>query len=80
MMRVQHQGSQRTASPALTALKNNNTIVRRDMQVALTLRVETEEPGFLNETGRPLDGDDPVTGGDAANLQPEQPATAQERG
>jgi hypothetical protein len=68
-----------SVSPALTALKNNNTIVRRDMHVALTLRVETEEPGFLNEMGHPQ-GDGPVTGGDATNLQPAMPDEAQERG
>lgn len=34
-------------SPALTALKNDGALVRKDMFVALTLRVEDEEPDFL---------------------------------
>lgn len=50
-----------SVSPALTALKKNETIVRRDMHVALTLRVEREEPEFLNENGPPNGG--PDTGG-----------------
>lgn len=38
-------------SPALTDLKKSGTIARNDMLVALALRLEKEEPGFLNENG-----------------------------
>lgn len=40
-----------SVSPALTDLKNSGTIARRDMAVALVLRLEREEPSFLNENG-----------------------------
>lgn len=40
-----------SVSPLLTALKNNGTIVRKDLSVALALRVEKEEPSFLEENG-----------------------------
>jgi hypothetical protein len=43
-------------SPALTALKNNGTIFRRDMFVALALRLEEEEPDFLKENEPPEGG------------------------
>ena len=45
-----------SVSPALTALKNSNTIVRKDMFVALALRVEKEEPDFLKENEPPEGG------------------------
>lgn len=38
-------------SPALTDLKKTGTIARRDMTVALVLRLEKEEPNFLYENG-----------------------------
>lgn len=47
-------------SPALSDLKNSDTIVRNDMVVALALRVDNEEPGFFKEneppTGNPESG------------------------
>jgi hypothetical protein len=51
-----------SVSPELTKLKNSETIVRKDLLVALALRVEKEEPGFLNENGEAIAS--PETGRD----------------
>ena len=63
-------------SPALTSLKNSGTIIRKDMVVALALRAESEEPGFLKENEPPEGGSE--TGEPASSPNPAQTQEAYE--
>lgn len=64
-------------SPALTDLKKSGTIARRDMTVALVLRLEKEEPSYLNENGEA--GASPETDR-AGTLSDETPASSGAQG